>query len=54
MQKNGIRIAVQGSAHSLASHPDDAGLNAAMSILTNREIIRPIARVRAMAASANS
>jgi len=53
VQKKRIRVAVQVSAHSLASHLDDAGLNAAMST-PNHEIIRPLARVRAKAAATNS
>ncbi|MEP7018149.1 MAG: RtcB family protein [Actinomycetota bacterium] len=44
-----LRFRYSDAAPTRAAHLDDAGVNAAMSVLTNHRIVRPIARMRPMA-----
>jgi tRNA-splicing ligase RtcB len=44
-----LRFHYTDAAPTRAPHLDDAGVDAAMSVLTNHQIVRPIARMRPMA-----
>jgi tRNA-splicing ligase RtcB len=44
-----LRFRYSDAAPTRAAHLDDAGVNAAMSVLTQHRIVRPVARMRPMA-----
>ena len=44
-----LRFRYSDAAPTRVAHLDDAGLNAAMSVLTHHQIVRPVARMRPMA-----